>query len=474
MQTGYSEEEAISMALEEMGDASAVADQLGAIHSRIPSLDLGNALMKIFWGFLFSSFQLDFGYSKPLILTAGFFLLLAGAFQLRACEKTLRCSFHSFCLLFLFQLATNTLLVLPDIPDGLDAALGILTSLLRFVSAILLLQGLSRFAECLQNVAPHGISRCTALYIGMNLLIVLAMYTQSLTYLVLILTIGSSIYILRQIYSLRRQLLLQDVRLQIQSFNARSRAAFGALFALFFIAPISCGYIAATPNPTQTSYSVIEIDSSDQTADVRLRLLSNDLPKEMVMALPQWELQRLEGAEDISSHWQTYTIDGGSLSLIAAAFRLDSQYTRLLCWFSWEEAPRHGFRDTITPIVGIDPFFNLDCYQNPDETLLLLTQKDGQLYSMAPAAVRRSSDGTIQSLDVRIFPDTEAQSILYAITVKADAAGYKISDFALDSAYTHRSSFFCLPYSESSASTPSSLTFSYQRYVMTSQFHFSK
>ena len=50
MQAGYSEEEAITKALEEMGDASAVADQLGAIHSRIPSLDLGHALMKIFWG----------------------------------------------------------------------------------------------------------------------------------------------------------------------------------------------------------------------------------------------------------------------------------------------------------------------------------------------------------------------------------------------------------------------------------------
>ena len=37
MQTGYSEEEAISMALEEMGDASAVADQLGAITPGSPA-----------------------------------------------------------------------------------------------------------------------------------------------------------------------------------------------------------------------------------------------------------------------------------------------------------------------------------------------------------------------------------------------------------------------------------------------------
>ena len=295
--------------------------------------------------------------------------------------------------------------------------------------------------------------------------------------LVFILFLGSLFYILRQIYSLRRELLLQDVRLPIQPFNVKSRTVFGAFSALFLIAPISCGYIAATPNPVQTSYSVIETDSSEQMADIRHRLLSNDLPEEMVMVLPPQELQRLAGMDEMSSHWQMYTVDEGNLSLIVAACRLDSQRTRLLYWFSWDEAPKHGFRDTIAPIVRIDPYFdssfNSGSFQNPDETLLLLTQKDGQLYSMMPAAVRHSSDGTIQSLDVRVFPDIEAQYILYAITLNGDTSGYAIPGFTLDTAYTHRSSFFCLPYTDSSSSVTTALTSSYQHYVLTSHFRFN-
>lgn len=477
MQAGYSEEEAITKALEEMGDASAVADQLGAIHSRIPSLDLGHALMKIFWGFLFSSFQLDFGYSKPIILMAGFFLLLAGAYQMRTCGKSFRRSFQGFCLLFLFYLITNSISVLPDIPTVLLTAMSIVSSLLNFVSVILLFQGLSHLTDCLQDGGPHGISHCTGVYIVMNLLILLALWIQGLFFLVFILFLGSLFYILRQIYSLRRELLLQDVRLPIQPFNVKSRTVFGAFSALFLIAPISCGYIAATPNPVQTSYSVIETDSSEQMADIRHRLLSNDLPEEMVMVLPPQELQRLAGMDEMSSHWQMYTVDEGNLSLIVAACRLDSQRTRLLYWFSWDEAPKHGFRDTIAPIVRIDPYFdssfNSGSFQNPDETLLLLTQKDGQLYSMMPAAVRHSSDGTIQSLDVRVFPDIEAQYILYAITLNGDTSGYAIPGFTLDTAYTHRSSFFFLPYTDSSSSVTTALTSSYQHYVLTSHFRFN-
>ncbi|MFQ9799186.1 MAG: hypothetical protein ACLR23_09935 [Clostridia bacterium] len=134
-----------------------------------------------------------------------------------------------------------------------------------------------------------------------------------------------------------------------------------------------------------------------------------------------------------------------------AACRLDSQRTRLLYWFSWDEAPKHGFRDTIAPIVRIDPYFdssfNSGSFQNPDETLLLLTQKDGQLYSMMPAAVRHFLQTEPSRIwIVRVFPDIEAQYILYAITLNGDTSGYAIPGFTLDTAYTHRSSFFCLPY----------------------------
>jgi hypothetical protein len=367
MDCGHNYEEAVERAVTEMGETEHVAEQLGSIHSRVPHLDMNNALQRIVIGLLIQFFSIDIGMLRSIMTIIGVFLVFSGMLQIRKSNAKMRDASIASAIQYLFQAVVFLVSVAPitRLDEGVSLAISFIAGIIQIVFLSMLGSGLSSLIVSSSGgfIPPEfssleiKIRRIGLLYLILFVMALLGTFDQGMSNLMVIPFIILSIMILSRLLKTRRFLLIQRFGTNID--EIRKPVCIGLAFAgvLVLILPwIMTMILYSIPNTfwhkstyTQSEQVAAATEQIGQAEfdNITHVFTENKVNMEILQTLPASEIARLEGLVEIYSLVQSVSVHDGDLENHSLILVKANGSAEAIQWFKWVEAPTNGGWDTV-------------------------------------------------------------------------------------------------------------------------------
>jgi hypothetical protein len=367
MDCGHNYEEAVERAVTEMGETEHVAEQLGSIHSRVPHLDMNNALQRIVIGLLIQFFSIDIGMLRSIMTIIGVFLVFSGMLQIRktnaktrdaAIVSAIQCCFQALVFLIsvapIMQLDENTNLLIAFIAGIIQI---IFLSKLGNGLSGLIISSSGGFIPPEFSQLETKVRRIGLLYLILFVMALFGTIDQSMSNLLVIPFVIISIMILSRLLKTRRFLLIQRLSANIE--EIKKPVWLGLAFAgvLVLILPwITTMILYSIPasfwQKSSYTYSeqmgaAAEQIGQDAVDNITRVFSENEANMEILQTLPATEISRLDGLVEIYSLIQSVFVEDGDLENHSLILVKADGSAEAIQWFKWVEAPANGGWDTV-------------------------------------------------------------------------------------------------------------------------------
>lgn len=367
MECGHNYEEAVERAVTEMGDSGHIADQMGSIHSRIPHLDMKNALNRIVIGLLIQFFSIDIGMLRSIMTIIGMLLVFSGMLQIRKTNTKMRDAARVSFVQCCFQAAVFLLSVAPilHIDENTSLVVVLIAGIIQIVFLGMLGSGLSDLIISSSGgfIPPEftgletKIRRIGLLYLIMFVMAWIGTFDQGISTLLVIPFIILSIMILSRLLKTMRFLLIQQFGTDVD--EIRQPVWLGLAFAgvLILILPwITTMLLYSIPNTYWQKASYMQSEQvaeaaeqigQDEVDNITRVFTENEVNTEILQTLPAAEIAKLEGLVEIYSLIQSVYVQDGDLENHSLILVKADGSAEAIQWFKWVEAPANGSWDTI-------------------------------------------------------------------------------------------------------------------------------
>ena len=367
VECGHDYNEAVERAVTEMGDSGHIAEQMGSIHSRVPHLDMKNALNRIVIGLLIQFFSIDIGMLRSIMIIIGMLLVFSGMLQIRKTNTKMRDAARVSFVQCCFQAAVFLFNVAPilHIDESTSLVVVLIAGIIQIVFLGMLGSGLSDLIISSSSgfITPEftgletKIRRIGLLYLIMFVMAWIGTFDQGMSTLLVIPFIILSIMILSRLLKTMRFLLIQQFGANVE--EIRQPVWIGLAFAgvLVLVLPwITTMLLYSIPNTYWQKASYVQ---SEQVAAAAAQIgqaevdnitrvfTENEVNTEILQSLPASEIARLDGLVEIYSLIQSVSVQDGYLENHSLILVKDDGSAEAIQWFKWVEAPANGGWDTV-------------------------------------------------------------------------------------------------------------------------------
>ena len=367
VECGHDYNEAVERAVTEMGDSGHIADQMGSIHSRIPHLDMKNALNRIVIGLLIQFFSIDIGMLRSIMTIIGMLLVFSGVLQIRKTNTKIRDAARVSFVQCCFQAAVFLFSVAPilHIDESTSLVVVLIAGIIQIVFLGMLGSGLSDLIISSSGgfIPPEftgletKIRRIGLLYLIMFVMAWIGTFDQGMSTLLVIPFIILSIMILSRLLKTMRFLLIQQFGTDVD--EIRKPVWLGLAFAgvLILILPwITTMLLYSIPNTYWQKASYMQSEQvaeaaeqigQDEVDNITRVFTENEVNTEILQTLPAAEIAKLEGLVEIYSLIQSVNVQDGDLINHSLILVKADGSAEAIQWFKWVEAPKNGGWDTV-------------------------------------------------------------------------------------------------------------------------------
>lgn len=367
MECGHNYEEAVERAVTEMGDSGHIADQMGNIHSRVPHLDMKNALNRIVIGLLIQFFSIDIGMLRSIMTIIGMLLVFSGMLQIRKTNTKMRdaarVSFVQCCLQAVAFLVSTAPIV--NAEENTSLVVVLIAGIIQIVFLGMLGSGLSDLIISSSGgfIPPEftgletKIRRIGLLYLILFVMAWIGTFDQGMSTLLVIPFIILSIMILSRLLKTMRFLLIQQFGTDVEEIRHPVWIGLASAGVLILILPwITTMLLYSIPNTYWQKASYMQSEQvtaaaeqigQDEVDNITRVFTENEVNIEILQSLPASEIARLDGLVEIYSLIQSVNVQDGDLINHSLILVKADGSTEAIQWFKWVEAPANGSWDTV-------------------------------------------------------------------------------------------------------------------------------
>ncbi len=491
---GMDEEHAAIEAENAMGDRNAVRAQLEQVHASFPELAFKSALTLVIVGFFFASFQVSLLSGMDILIKLfGQSIMIAAMFCLRKTHKKLKISFSAIVgQYFLFGASTVLTPIAEDHPLPI-LILSLLGAICGAAFWFFFVGGLIDITKGREGARALRLPLCAISNVFLYALICGAyvyMYATGTTALnadntPLFFLIATSLIILNMIITitvLRRAnkfLYKSGHEYDAECSGLKKTAITLCAFALVLATCAGFDAYRLTRKAETEPYSTADVEiSADERTRIENTLADYGVDRDILKLLPNSEIMRfsnaasvdelssrsLQGIKYTKEYQSRKNSDGEIKSGVYAGYiyRDNAAYyierltycvtdsdgqKHMLCCFKLKNIPPLSGNDKSKNYVDCMEFEESDklCYRQTydlslsSDSLLILTEENGQTVKNKPIRVKRSTDptknGTVSNVE---FEYKSGMRIFYTADLAVTDTQYPIYDVALGITYIHR------------------------------------
>lgn len=491
---GMDEEHAAIEAENSMGDRNVVRAQLEQVHASFPELAFKSALTLVTVGFFFASFQISLLSGMDILIKLfGQSMMTAGMFCLRKTHKKLKISFAAIMGQYVLSGASTALSPIAEDHPLPILILSLLGAICGAAFWFFFVGGLIDISKGREGARALRLPLCAISNVFLYALICGAyVYTYATGTAALnadnaplFLLIAISLIMLNMIITitvLRRAnkfLYKSGHEYDAECSGLKKTAITLCAFALVLAACVGFDAYRLTRKAETEPYSTADIEiPADERTKIENTLADYGVDREILKLLPNSEIMRfrntasvdelssrsLQGIKYTKKYQSIKNSDGEMKSGVYAGYiyRDNAAYyierltycvtdsdgqKHMLCCFKLKNIPPLSGNDKSKNYVDCMEFEESDklCYRQTydlslsNDSLLILTEKNGQTTENKPISVKRSTDptknGTVSNVE---FEYKSGMRIFYFADLAVTDTQYPIYDVALGITYIHR------------------------------------